>query len=373
MFDYRLFLCYNSSNTMRLEREMPENFAPFLSERNISTIANNVPRSESIAISQTGGFEKKERIANILAKITGKEKSTIKSDQQPKKTNLNNKFEPFEIPEGDQENNLFVNSYHGHHAKDLELNRRAVEKVLRLAHLDGQVFLSSLPLSRNRSLDANADGSVSAKKSIFWGEKLDEEKDNPYYRASNILQGWKIEINDQRMMDELMEKKIDPKKRQKIFINKFNSFTMSGLERCIRKEKLSSVKDRYLKNKLISSLIAPAIQMGIILRPSNFALAKYNHWEDVFWATFATFITYFLMNLSSSMIKKIIEHPYGQREEKSSQKLNLKKSSINRKLDHPWEWIMPEVEIDKVVGSFAYLNVFGQKLIREKQVHLKIT
>lgn len=89
-------------------------------------------------------------------------------------------FEPFVNPEGEQGSQLFVNEYGGNYAQNMELNRHAIEKTLRLAHLDGQIFLTSFSPSRNRSIDANPDGSVSSKKSVFWGEKIEKDEANPY-------------------------------------------------------------------------------------------------------------------------------------------------------------------------------------------------
>jgi hypothetical protein len=365
MFDYQLFLCYNSSNTMRLERETPGNSTSAVPERRIFSAFNNVYHPETVNINLTESLEKKENAFSLLAKIADKEKPTVKLGRQAKKANRSNKFEPFEIPESDQEDRLFVNLYGGHHAKDMELNIKTAEKTLKLAHLEGQIFLMSLPPSRNRSLDANADGSVSAKKSVFWGEKLDEEKDNPYYKVTSIPQGWKIEINDQKMMEQLMKEKINPKQKQRIFINKFNSFAKSSLESCIKKEKLSSVKDRYFKHKLFSSLVIPVLQTGFRLYLHNFSLIEYSRWRDVLSAMVGTFVTYTFINLLSGISNRRTRHLHEQSKE-SGQKLNLNKSTIDRKLDHPWEWIMPEVEIDKVIGSFLRLNVFSQKLVREK-------
>mgnify|MGYP001578213686 CR=1 FL=1 len=78
-------------------------------------------------------------------------------------------FEPFVNPEQNQKDNLFVNAYAGSFSQNMELNRKAIEQTLRLAHLDGKIVLTSLAYSRNRSIDGvNSDGSTPAKKSVFW-------------------------------------------------------------------------------------------------------------------------------------------------------------------------------------------------------------
>lgn len=343
---------------MRLEQEKPGNFT---FKRDFPSLAQSIRRSDVVTIQQTEGLGEKERNANILFSL-GKEKRIIgKIDQQPKRIK-SNKFEPFEIPEEDQEKRLFVNAYHGHCARDMELNRKAIERILKIAHLDGFVSLTSLVLLRNRILDGvNADGSTPVKKFVFWGEKLDEEKDNPYSKVVSTPEGWRIQINDQRIMEELMDKKMDPKKRQKTFINNFNTLVLNGLGNCIVKEKLSSIKDKRFKQKLILSLMNPALQFSLMF---GIDLKK------IIIASAATLIIYGAWNGLDQMHeeeRKRFDRLFNELAEAYSVKLRSNSSFKARKLDHPWEYIFPKIEIDKVIEAFAYLNIFGQKLVREKR------
>lgn len=277
--------------------------------------------------------------------------------EQPKKK-LNNKFESFGEPLEEQGNKLFVNAYRGHYFQNMEFNRRVVERTLRLAHLDSQVFLTSLPLSKSRSLDGvNSDGSTPVKKFLIWGEKLDEEKDNPYYRVRSIPQGWKIEINDQRIMEELLNKRIDPEKSQRQFIKKFNNLTTISLVDCIVKEKLSSIKDLNFRNKLFWSLFGPlfqfSFQVAISTTDSNI--------KHVIYATVATSIANAVNNYINQQRAQFIAKAF-----RGSYGIKIDVHGY-RKLDHTWEYILPMVEIDKVIESWFYLNVAGQKLVREKR------
>jgi hypothetical protein len=260
------------------------------------------------------------------------------SGNQFNKERKTNGFEPFEVPESEQQGNLFINSYHGHLASRMELNRNVIERTLKIAHLDGQVFLTSFVSSRNRSLDANSDGSVSQKKTIFIGEDLRkaEENENAYSRVISIPQGWRIEINDQRMMEELMGKNISADKREKIFIGKFNYLTERNLEECILREKFSSIKDRYFKYKLIISLFAPAFQMSV----SRFTDGNYAE------AAGFTVGTYILWNALDRLVGR---------------------KDCRKNIDHIWEYAMPYVEVDKAVESLVYLNAFGNNLVKKKQ------
>lgn len=244
-------------------------------------------------------------------------------------------FEPFDGTAENQTGKLFVNLYGGAFSQEMELNRKAIEQALRLAHLDGKVFLSSLSLSRGRSFEANSDGSVSAKRSVFFGEKLEEEKDNPYVKLTSVPQGWKIEINEQRMLEDLMKREMDPKKRQKVFVDKFNGFLKDSVANCIVKEKLSSIKDGLFRIKLALSIFNPSMQFGIgfLFRSPN-----RSYQESFAFASLSTIFVFTMINL--------LRHV--------------------RKIDHPGELIMPFVEIDKVVEFAVYLNTVGHQLVREK-------
>lgn len=281
----------------------------------------------------------KERIKAIrfgLGKETEKD-SKAKKPQKPQKLKLDG-FEPFVNPKPTN-TLLFVNGYNGNFAQNMELNRKAVERALRIAHLDGQVVLTSLVSSRKTSVDANPDGTVTAKRALFVGEEIErEEKAVPYYKVVNIPQGWRIEINDKRIREELMEKEgLGAREVQKAFIRRFNGLVKKGIKDCIVKEKLSSVKDKQNRVKKVLSLWIPSF--------SVFLATLINDWGSIPTAILFGHLGYNMINSAYS-----------------------RQSPLRRKIDYPWEMVLPPVEIDKVLETLAYLSIKGRRLIGEKKL-----
>ena len=239
-----------------------------------------------------------------------------------------------------QDNFWFVNLYGGNYASSMELDRNRVEATLKYAHLNGQVVLTSFVPSRKRSIEANSDGSVTAKSTAFWGENLEEnETENPPYVVTSTPQGWRIEINDTKLREELVEKEkiSDAKRLQKEFIKRFNSLTKRALFECVVKEKLTPVKDgEELNEKFGTKLIAA---VGQIL---TFAVVSFPLGELTILQGYAL-----LFPLVAGF--NILTRP----------------AFPLRKIDYPWEYFLPAVEIDKVIGSFINLQTRGRKLVKE--------
>jgi hypothetical protein len=313
-------------------------------------------------------FDAGEKLRKVFADI--KEEARQENDSILQSgQNINPKgYEKFGIPEEEQRDQLLVNKYNGHFSKDMELNRKTIERTLRLAHLNGQIFLTSFVSSRNRSLDANSDGSVSRKKSLIFGEKIDktEERENPYSRIVNVPEGWKIEINDQRIMEELLDKRIESKKQRQVFVNKFNYLTERGLEKCIIKEKLSSVKDEKFKRKLFDSLwcVGYPILLETVFPSKSFLghvsfVVPISITNNVIFNELNELKNKSTLNGIKNFVEKIRENAPG---------FNLPDGIYKpsgRKCDHWWEYAMPQVEIDKVVESLVYLNIAGQNLVKK--------
>jgi len=259
----------------------------------------------------------------------GEQFSREDTDQKP------NGFEPF-LNSEPQEGNLFVNNYGGNYSQRMELNRRGVERTLQIAHLDGKVFLSNFQQSKSRP---EAQGNeLAAKRFLIFDSKTQKaEEDNPYKRVTSIPEGWRIEINDQRITEELSEQqKLSGEKLQKAFIKNFNQVLNGGIFECVRREKLSSEKDRLFIFKTAKSIVyAVTVAVGqtpMILANSPLGVSLY----------------------LGSM-------PFG------FAILNFlnKQSLSSRKIDDPLEYFMPPVEIDKVARTFAYLAGKGRRLVRE--------
>lgn len=267
-----------------------------------------------------------------------------------------NTFEPFANPNPEYNpNNLFVNNYGGSYAKNMELDRKGIEAVLRIAHLNGQVFLSSMPKSRDRSLEGvNKDGSVAAKKTLMFEDKeqeLEDEK-NPFYRTVPIAEGWGIEINDERMIEELQKKRLTGKKLQGKFVQEFNGVFTAGVFECIRREKLSSVKDRYFREKLMALYVftIPPLQLvSIILM----VVRDIDQLEPLIEVGSAWFFVNLVVNFYMAHRKKSLEYPDS--------------FYLSRPIDHPWEYILPPVEIDKVARTLVLLSLPGKKLVKERK------
>lgn len=276
-------------------------------------------------------------------------------------------FEPFTNPNPEHNpNNLFVNNYGGSYAKNMELDRKGIEAVLRIAHLNGKVFLSSMPKSRDRSLNGvNEDGSISAKKTIIFDNETQklEDEENPLYRTVPVAEGWKIEINDEMIMEELQTKRFTGKKHQEKFIQGFNEIFKASLFECIRREKLSSIKDSFFRVKrsflilnIGSQSVVWALGVGNGMNPLQAAIIPVSSWT----------LANMLINIYTSSRKRDLEdlealigmiYP----------KVNHPSFYAARQIDHFWEWVMPPLEVDKVARAFVLLSLPGKKLIREKK------
>ena len=251
-------------------------------------------------------------------------------------------FEPFvkngdNGEQGDKEE-LFVNLYGGSYSQKMKLNRRGVERALKIAHLEGQVFLTTLAPSRSR---AEAQGNeLAAKRFLLFERKTQKAKEeNPLKRVVSVPEGWRIEINDQRLTDELTEKKLAGQELQRAFIQRFNGQFKDALKECVWMEKLSSEKDKSFRGKAFFSLINPT--GGFILS----ALDKFDP-ATVAIATGSALIVFSALN-SLTRLFSPLPLPFG------------------RNIDHVWEFLMSSIEIDKVGRTFAYLEGKGRRLVRE--------
>lgn len=188
--------------------------------------------------------------------------ATLNAEEVP---DQNKDFEPFVQAEEPQRfypprKHRFINNYGGPYAIKMELNRTAVERFIQLSRLEGNITLFSLPYSRTRGyLEINPDATVSAKKGLTNGEKNFEEEENPYYRVIATGDGWAVQINGQRILQEINDKPNKKVKDQDRFSKEFNRFLRHALSECVIKEKLTSAKDMFFYDKLFTTLVQPAI------------------------------------------------------------------------------------------------------------------
>lgn len=239
-------------------------------------------------------------------------------------------WEPFNSePESAQR---FINLYGGNFAQDMKLNRKNTERLIRVAALEGNIILTSLSPSRTRSIDINPDGSTTAKRRLFWDENPDD-KENPYHRVTSIPEGWRVEICDQRIRDELAEK-FAGEKLQKKFVAKFNQHLRAGLWQVLWKEKLTTRKNPYFAGKVFHSLLYPAIFAG-------WSLIGGLKLPDLVGVGFV-FIAYGIHNCLTY----------------------LDDARMRRSLRSFYEYFMPVIEVDRVARARVYLNLKGRNLVR---------
>ena len=295
-------------------------------------------------------------LAEIRFRI-GKEDNGDERHDNPLQTGNPNGFEPFNS-ELDQDGNLFHNEYKGAYSGRMALNRRAVERVLRIAHLDGIVTLKNLPNVRQRSADGvNEDGSVSSGRNVLFNAKANKgAEENSFYEISSVSEGWTIGINDGRLVEELSTKeRLGGKELQEKFINKFNELIKQGIVKAILAEKLSTAKDEMSFVGKVVATGSPILCSGIFTGVTWF----FNHDPKVLYGIFSSGI------LLLNAFRNIVSTNFRKIEEDFFSRQNIPPPSP-RKLDHVWEYFMPRVEIDKVIASlgYLYLNPKASKLVK---------
>lgn len=264
---------------------------------------------------------------------------------EPTRTKPSGDWEPFSTnTEPDQK---FINLYGGNYAEDMELNRRKVEQLISVSALQGVVVLESLSQARRRAIDINPDGSVTSKKRLFWGEKP-EDKENPYHKITSIPEGWKIEICDQRIRDELSEKHSGEQLRKE-FAESFNRHLREGIWEGVWNEKIKGQKDPFFRTKIITSLMFPAISTSL---SASGGFTIYD-----LYSILPVLVGYAAINFSSRFQDKDLERL----------RQFIRTPKIGRNLESFYEYFMPRVEIDRVLRGFAFANLKGRNLIRVRE------
>lgn len=163
--------------------------------------------------------------------LTSEDQEPEPSDVTPSpKTAKDGPWEPF-LNEPDSENQRFIVTYSGPYAQRLEINRKNAERLMEVAALDGKIVVTDLVPERGRSISGvNPDGSVSAKRRLFWGERfptsVDEE--SKYSRITLIPEGWRVEIAGQKILEDLIERKSN-KQLDRRFVIGFNGELKSAI------------------------------------------------------------------------------------------------------------------------------------------------
>ena len=198
---------------------------------------------------------------------------------------------------------------------------------------------------------------------FFFGEKMqDEDKENPFHRVVPTPEGWKIEINDTRIREELEKKKLTAKKLQREFIKQFNNELVQGVGDSIWREKLTSVKDIRFRAKVQDILTISFFSSLNMLLVRGFPPIFF--FGDVLSQPFV--LNIILNRVHSHFDRGMNELFNGTQEIFPEQKLPTY-IPRGRKIDAKWEFFMPPIEIDKVARSFIYLQGAGRMLVREKK------
>lgn len=300
------------------------------------------------------------RIRELSQMLFAERKKDEELEGQPReKTPQTDGFEPFVNPEPIS-NPIFINGYTGNFAQRMELNRKGVEKVLKIAHLDGKVVLVSMPSSRTRSVDANPDGTVTGKRNLFWGEKIENDEENPLRQVIATPQGWRIEINDTRIREELEKKNPTGKKLQAEFTKHFNEQLKQGLLESIQREKLSSEKDEHFKGKLLYATLLPILTQVVAGAPIFI-----NHpFRATLFGVGSTILSYIVFNLFGELRKGEMRNIENILKELDPN-FNPRKFSVYRHTDSLFEDLMPQIEIDKVARTWIFLSLKGRTLVKE--------
>lgn len=265
----------------------------------------------------------KERIRELSQLLFAESKKGKETKTQPQnETPRTDGFEPFVNPQP-AENPLFVNSYTGNFAQQMELNRKGIERVLKIAHLDGQVILTSL--------SPNPDGVATEK--------------NPLKKAAPVSEGWRIEINDTRIKGRGLEKKLSDRKLQKQFIQRFNATLRNAIFKSVLKEKLTTVKDKRFNGRLVNSLL----EIGLLSVFLNLDIKSLSipFMPPIFPMPIAV-TTDIALYFASIVFQNKLFTRYGR-----------------KNVDNPLEMFMLFVEIDKVARSLAFLSLKGRTLVKE--------
>ncbi len=219
-------------------------------------------------------------------------KDTIAALSKEREPKEDKNFEPLTPPENAKppENNRFRSEYDGPYAMSMDLNRTAVEKFLALARLDGAVTLESMTSSRTpRYMDANADGTVTGKKGLRFGEKIkDNEDENPYYRTVPTQDGWRVEVKGDKLLQNIVDKPHKKYSTKERFVQEFNQALRAALNECVWKEKLTNVKDTFVDMKKVFMLIDQSTSVVFALFLSNGRID-----------TFISFYTAFILVVAS--------------------------------------------------------------------------
>ncbi len=227
----------------------------------------------------------------------------------------------------------FVVAYSGPYAQRLEINRANAERFMRVAAIDGRIMLTDLSSTRGRQIEGvNSDGSVTQRKGLFWGDKINKDgSEATYSQVTKVAGGYRIGISGQAILDD-ERKKESKKPLETRFVERFNSELAVSLMKAIGKEKLS-LDTRYNLSRWFWTLFYPGIYFSISLQDGQIDS------DELFRASAFTLLTYGFENVIGFR---------GSR----------------KTLNSLPEYFMPPVEFDRYARGIAFMNLKGRNLVR---------
>ena len=260
-------------------------------------------------------------------------------------------FEPF-ISDS-QPGDRFINLYNGAFSQQMKLNRRKAEEFIRIAGLEGSIVLTSVPRSRIRNIDVNPDGTVTARKSLSHGESPKEWVEEKPVRAISIPEGWRIEVCDQLIMDELLSQETR-KPLDKRFVERINPEVRSILQRIVIREKLTREKDADFRLRLAETVGTTFLITSLSVNRwlFRFPLETSTIGYEIF-----SFIAWHLIFYAGINLLGFINRG-GLRNIKILERRNIRNNNILP------EMFGPPVEYDRVLRSLLYANLKGRNLVK---------
>lgn len=207
----------------------------------------------------------------------------------------------------------FVNLYMGSRREKLDFNRKAIEGFLKLTAINKTVTLAEGLSGTN----FNGKGNIR------------------YRQAKPVFDGYRVEIDELSILQDLP--KLEEHKFDKRFSSEFNKHFRSSLRAILIKEKLTGVEN--FRDKVAASLLPPVI-MSVV------RLADGLDREDVPIIIVTSLMGNMLFNLN---LRYDLNFPLGR-----------------KSLSSNYEYLMPAVEVDRVVAGFVYLDTYGRDLVRAK-------
>lgn len=280
-------------------------------------------------------------------------------EQKPKQKKAG--WEPI-LSEPDPENQRFIVTYSGPYAQRLEIHRERAERLIDVGALDGKIIITDLVEDRNRSISGvNPDGSVSARRNLFWGQKptAETESEDQKYLVLSTPDGWRVEISGQRILEGFTKKK-SKKSLDERFATSFNEALGTALINIFRREKLTSEKDKTFWNRVAIGLLPASVT--IMSAVQIFSQVGFKYPEMQVQADLLTYIHYNWLVNGMAYLMKIYT---------GFERINGFLRPEMRETETFYEKFigllyaaLPSVEIDRYLRGLMFLNFKGRNMVR---------